>query len=105
MSFPSKDEVLAACERARRLGYAIRPSVTIAPGCCCPLGAVIIARGLQSQWIEGVCDWLDLADLLDCDPDEVQAFTEAYEGAPGAEHPLISELPEGLRGHLASPGD
>lgn len=100
MSFPSKEEILRACEAARGLGFSIEPRLTLARGCCCPLGAVLIARGLQGEWEEGISDWLSLARLLGCDPEAVLAFTHAFEGAPGASHPLVQELPAEMRRHL-----
>lgn len=92
MSFPSEEEILRACRQAQRLGYEIAPGGTIAAWQCCPLGAVLIARGLQEDWAEGQSDWVDLAVRLGCDPEEVEAFTLAYEGAPGATYPLAAVL-------------
>lgn len=102
MSFPSKEEIRRACASARGLGFSIEPRLTLAGSCCCPLGAVLIARGLQGEWEEGISDWTSLARLLGCDPEAALAFTNAYEGVPGASHPLVSELPAEMRRHLPS---
>lgn len=95
MAFPSSDEVWDACSRAIGLGYSVEPEVTVAVGSCCPLGAVLIARGLGAGWDEGASDWLDLTRLLGCDADEVEAFTNAFDGVQGARHPVGTEMREG----------
>lgn len=92
MSFPTKEEILAACAFARGLDYSIESGLTVASKRCCPLGAVLLARGLDEEWVEGISDWLDLADLLRCDPEEVEAFTNSFDDVPNASHPLGSEL-------------
>jgi hypothetical protein len=95
MAFPSRDEVRDSCSHAIGLGYSVEPGVTVAVGSCCPLGAVLIARGLGAGWDEGTSDWLDLARLLGCDADEVEAFTNAFDGVSGARHPVGTEMREG----------
>lgn len=92
MHFIPMQEISEACTYARTLGYSIEPGLTIADKRCCPLGAVLIARGLRGEWAEGTSDWLDLADLLHCDPDEVEAFTNTFDGVPGAIHPFGAVL-------------
>lgn len=104
MPFPSKGEILGACDRAEALGYSVEPRVTVGEGRCCPLGAVLIDRGLQEEWAEGISDWMDLAELLRCDPEEVEAFTEAYDGAERSFHPLGADFRGRRKGVAAGPG-